>query len=636
MTFKKNNAKNALHGFSISVATTVAEPSTILPLIIHHFSSNLLIVGIFTSLLRGGAIIVQLIAAFYAQSYPRMMPYLKIVFFFRFLSWFLIGLSILLVGDDNKTLTLWLIGIGLFFFSFAAGFGGIYFKEVIAKVFNKQERGRTMSNKQFFASFGALLSGGVAGFVLEHFEAPDNYAYLFMSSAILMSVGLVAFASIEEPIKENVSQREESFLAFIKNAKILFDSDARLRLQILITLFGYAFLLAMPFIILKAQADFELTGWLVGGFISVQMLGSMLGNLFLWKKMTHNYVQMMQVAFVLMITLFILALFASTPFMYIMIFLLFLAIMFFQKRIKARHISFLFVGIFLLFTWLSLGGLATISKQFILEITDEMTSRINFFSDTKKTNTSDMDERKVVLFAALEMFGDKPIVGNGIGSTRSWNHRVGPHNTFASNWADFGLLGMLIIPLLFFTASWHLLKFGSKRQKQLAVLVLMHYTFSSFFSHDMLEQPFQFAILVALVSIGEKAKKRYEEQEIQKESFLLGDIEGIRNERLEVIAQEEKEEKEEKEKEEKKKKIKRKKVKKPKGVKPDDLTKLTGIGKVYQKHLNFEGIFTYEDVTKITVWQTAILKEEHGVKKSLSPAISHAKEIIAQRGIVDR
>lgn len=322
-TFKKNNAKNALHGFSISVATTVAEPSTILPLIIHHFSSNLLIVGIFTSLLRGGAIVVQLIAAFYAQSYPRMMPYLKIVFFFRFLSWFLIGFSILFVGDHDKTLTLWLIGIGLFFFSFSAGFGGIYFKEVIAKVFSKQERGRTMSNKQFFASLGAVLSGGVAGFVLEHFEAPDNYAYLFMVSALLMSVGLIAFASIEEPIKEKVSQREESFLAFIKNAKTLFDSDARLRLQILITLFGYAFLLAMPFIILKAQTDFELTGWLVGGFITVQMVGSMLGNLFLWKRMTSNYVRMMQLAFALMITLFFLALFASTPFAYVFIFLLF-------------------------------------------------------------------------------------------------------------------------------------------------------------------------------------------------------------------------------------------------------------------------------------------------------------------------
>ncbi|HIP47100.1 MAG TPA: MFS transporter [Campylobacterales bacterium] len=323
MSYKKNNEKNALHGFSLGIATTVAEPNTILPLIISHFSSNLIIVGIFTSLLRGGAIIVQLIAAFYAQSYQKVMPYLKIVFFFRFLSWFLIGVSIFFVGDSNKTLTLWLIGIGLFFFSFSAGFGGIYFKEIIAKVFDKKERGKTMSTKQLFASIGSLLSGGVAGWVLENFEAPNSYAYLFMISALLMAVGLIAFSTIEEPIKEKVTQREDSFVKFLKNATKIFKEDERLRLQILITLFGYAFLLAMPFIILKAQNSFELTGWLVGGFITIQMIGSILGNLFLWKRMTENYIRMMQLAFTIMISLFILAFFASSPLHYVIVFLLF-------------------------------------------------------------------------------------------------------------------------------------------------------------------------------------------------------------------------------------------------------------------------------------------------------------------------
>jgi len=323
VSYKSNNQKNALHGFSLGIATTVAEPNTILPLIIHHFSSNLIIVGVFTSLLRGGAIIVQLVAAFYAQSYQKVMPYLKIVFFFRFLSWFGIGVAIFFVGDSNKTLTLWLIGIGLFFFSFSAGFGGIYFKEIIAKVFDKKERGKTMSTKQLFASIGSLLSGGVAGWVLENFQAPDSYAYLFMISALLMAAGLMAFASIEEPIKEKVTQREDSFIKFLKNATKTFKTDQRLRLQILITLFGYAFLLAMPFVILKAKESFELTGWLVGGFITIQMIGSILGNLFLWKRMTNNYVHMMQLAFAIMIALFILAYFATLPLHYIVLFLLF-------------------------------------------------------------------------------------------------------------------------------------------------------------------------------------------------------------------------------------------------------------------------------------------------------------------------
>ena len=323
MSYRTNNAKNAIHGFFLSIATTVAEPSTILPLIVHHFSSNLILVGLFVSLLRGGAITVQLFAAFYAQSYRRVMPYLRVVFFFRFFSWFMIGFAIFWVGDSNKTLTLWLIGIGLFFFSFSAGFGGIYFKEIIAKVFTREQRGRTMANKQFFSSFAALLSGGVTGVILEYFKAPMSYAYLFMISAFLMLVGLFIFATIDEPAKENVLKKEESFLLFLRNTFLLFREDQRLRLQIAISLLGYSFLLSLPFIILKAKATFELSGWLVGGFITIQMIGSMLGNLLLWKRFEDHYIKMMESAYLLIIATIFIALFAGSPLSYGMIFLLF-------------------------------------------------------------------------------------------------------------------------------------------------------------------------------------------------------------------------------------------------------------------------------------------------------------------------
>lgn len=323
MSYSTNNAKNAVHGFFLSLAITVAEPSTILPLIVHHFSSNLIFVGVFASLLRGGAIAIQLFAAFYAQGYSRVLPYLRIVFFFRFFSWFMIGVEIFIVGDSNKTLTLWLIGIGLFTFSFSAGFGGIYFKEIIAKVFTKEERGKTMANKQLFASLAAILSGGVTGVILENFQAPMSYAYLFIVSSFLMLIGLFSFATVEEPVKDNISQKEASFILFIRNAYTLFLQDRRLRLQIAISLFGYSFLLSFPFIILRAKENFELTGWLVGGFVTIQMIGSVIGNLLLWKRFGSDYIKMMQYAFVLVMIAFVLAIFADMPLHYGVIFLLF-------------------------------------------------------------------------------------------------------------------------------------------------------------------------------------------------------------------------------------------------------------------------------------------------------------------------
>jgi len=319
--YKENNIKNILHGFFLAIAMAVAEPSTILPLIVHHFSESVILVGVFASLLRGGAIAVQLFAAFYAQGYKRVMPYMRKVFLARFVSWFMIGLAILLIGDKNPTLTLWVFGIGLFIFSFSAGFGSIYFSEIIAKIFDKTERGKSMANRQFFAAIASIISGGIAGWVLSNFEPPKSYAYLFMISAFLLGLGLLAFATIKEPVKENIRKKEESFWKFLKNAFTFLKTDKALQIQIATILFSYSFLFAFPFVILKANQTIHLTGWLIGGFITIQMIGALIGNL-VWKKLAPEYKKIIIFSYLGVISAFIIALFADNAYMYALIFFL--------------------------------------------------------------------------------------------------------------------------------------------------------------------------------------------------------------------------------------------------------------------------------------------------------------------------
>ena len=318
----KNNYKNISHAFFLSLAITIAEPSTVLPLIVAHFSDSVVMVGVFVSLLRGGAIVIQLYAAFHAQAYKRVLPYLGKVFFFRWFSWLLIGLSIYFIGDSNKSLTLFFIGLGLFFFSFSAGFGAIYFKELQAKLFSKKYRGKTMANRNVAGSIASIISGGVTGYVLTNFEAPMNYAYLFMVSSLFMAVGFISFVSIDEPAKENVLPKEKNFKLFIKNAVKLLKEDARLQRQIRVIFLSFSYFLSMPFVILNANALFTLTGWMLGGFIMVQMLGSILGSSLLWRKI-HDYEKMLSLSFVFMILAFVVALFATNIYAYALIFLLF-------------------------------------------------------------------------------------------------------------------------------------------------------------------------------------------------------------------------------------------------------------------------------------------------------------------------
>ncbi len=280
-----NHIKNILHGFFLAIGTTIAEPSTVLPLIVNYFGGSSMLVGFFAALLRGGAIVVQLFAAFHAQTYQRMLPYLRRVFFVRFLSWFLIGVAIILFGENHPNLTLASIGLGLFFFSFSAGFAAIYFREIMAKIFSHKFRGKTMAYRQFFSAVGGLLSGALAGWILHTFEAPQSYGLLFIISSFIMAFGYLSFSLVDEPIKENVSKKEKSFKEFLSNSFKLLKADKALQTQITTFLFAYGYLIALPFIILHAQERINLDGIAIGSLITTQMIGAMMSN-FLWGKLS--------------------------------------------------------------------------------------------------------------------------------------------------------------------------------------------------------------------------------------------------------------------------------------------------------------------------------------------------------------
>ncbi len=282
-----NHIKNILHGFFLAIGTTIAEPSTVLPLIVNYFGGSSMLVGFFAALLRGGAIVVQLFAAFHAQTYQLMLPYLRRVFFIRFLSWFLIGVAIILFGENHPNLTLASIGIGLFFFSFSAGFAAIYFREIMAKIFSHKFRGKTMAYRQFFSAVGGLLSGALAGWILHTFEAPQSYGLLFIISSFIMAFGYLSFSLVDEPIKENVSKKEKSFKEFLSNSFKLLKMDRALQVQVTTFLFAYGYLIALPFIILHAQERIDLDGIAIGSLITTQMIGAMISN-FLWGKLSGS------------------------------------------------------------------------------------------------------------------------------------------------------------------------------------------------------------------------------------------------------------------------------------------------------------------------------------------------------------
>ncbi len=282
---KSNRRKFILQGFFLSVAVAVADTSTVLPLIVDFFGGGKVLVGVLSSLMRGGAVIMQLWTAFKAQEKPLVLGSLRKVFVFRFLTWFFVGLSILLFADFSNYLVLILISVFLFFFSFSAGVGVIYYQELMGKSFSKEFRGKAIAYKQIAAGIAGILSGGISGLILEYFSKPESFSYLFIFSGILMAVGFAVFWTFKEEPKNETLIKEQNFGIFLKNAVKLFNSDKSLKLQVFSRLISYAMFLVLPFIILHAKDEFGISGKSVGLIISVQMAGAVISN-FLWGRLS--------------------------------------------------------------------------------------------------------------------------------------------------------------------------------------------------------------------------------------------------------------------------------------------------------------------------------------------------------------
>ena len=136
-----------------------------------------------------------------------------------------------------------------------------------------------------------------------------------------MGFGFWAFATIDEPIKTNVTQKEKSFRLFLKNAFGILKQDTTLQVQIATFLLAFSYLFSLPFIILDAQSKIDLGGVQIGILITVQMVGSMLSNI-LWGRLSSQGKNKLIVHIVLFtfIACIILAFFANSLIAYSVIF----------------------------------------------------------------------------------------------------------------------------------------------------------------------------------------------------------------------------------------------------------------------------------------------------------------------------
>lgn len=191
----------------------------------------------------------------------------------------------------------------------------------------------------------------------------------------------------------------------------------------------------------------------------------------------------------------------------IILFIVIIIVMSIQKKLSKISTSILLFSLVAMMTWLYYIGFDYLSKEFDIKATVEAMDRLAYFISPDDVTSTHNDERKIVLNIALSMFADSPIIGNGIGSTRLWEYRVGPHNTFAMMWAELGLFGFLLVPTFLLATTYDIImRTHQKEYKDMGILFIIFFTISSLFSHNMFEGVYIIFTATIISLLGSKNK----------------------------------------------------------------------------------------------------------------------------------
>jgi hypothetical protein len=111
-------------------------------------------------------------------------------------------------------------------------------------------------------------------------------------------------------------------------------------------------------------------------------------------------------------------------------------------------------------------------------------------------------ERIHLLNRGLEQFFGSPVIGNGLGSTELWEERTSTHNIYVMLASDFGIAGLLVLPILVVAAMGSLP--SRRREANVGGVFVM---FWGLFSHNVLGE-FYLLVGIALLAALARAPER--------------------------------------------------------------------------------------------------------------------------------
>lgn len=310
------------HGIFLSLASNFMDIDTIIPSMLIKAGGNAILLGLLTTIMVGGSSLMQIVFAGFLSNKSYKKNSLLMAINLRVVA--LLALAFLLYKSNSisNNLLILLIFVLISIFSFSGSYANVSYTDIMGKSILEKKRKQFFSIKQTISSIGIFLSAIVVRILLKHFSYPDNYGILLLIAGILLFIASLGFWKIKEVSIKAIKKR--SFLQFLRIIPQEISQNSNLKNYLFIINFlglGFSFI---PFMILFAKKNFELSYGLIGNILLLKTIG-MLVTSFVLYKISHKfeYKKLLYLSFLLGASLPVLSLlFSNNYFLYQSIFVL--------------------------------------------------------------------------------------------------------------------------------------------------------------------------------------------------------------------------------------------------------------------------------------------------------------------------
>jgi len=282
----RNMALGIFNGIFFNLAAAFLSGTTVIPLFISGLTDSRIIIGAFSTLESFGWYFPQLFMGALIAGRPLVLTYYNKLSFSRAIL-FAAAISLVFLIDDSNHYLL-LIGFGCLFglYAIASGTAGIAFMEIVGKMIPTNKRGTLFGFRMFFGGLLAVLAGPIVKYMLDRWEFPVNFGYLYILSLITIILGLAVFAFARE-LPPPVLKTKPGFKDNLAKSLLLFKNDVNIRRLVFARYLTNTALLAMPFYIILATEHLGISRPLAATYLSFEKVG-FLGLNILWGWLSNR------------------------------------------------------------------------------------------------------------------------------------------------------------------------------------------------------------------------------------------------------------------------------------------------------------------------------------------------------------